>query len=244
MRIIPVIDVMGGVVVRAVGGQRAEYRPVRSRLVDSVEPLVVARALLELTGADDLYVADLDAITRSGVNTASVRGLCGLGPRIWIDTGIRTDDDLERVPQGPNVVAVFGTETVERQQVYIRAIDHRSRTGVALSIDMVGRVFLGNHRTWSLRNSDEIWWVAEQAYHVGCLDIILLDLHDVGSGNGPSTAGLCCGLKRVWPDMRIVTGGGIRDWDDVKRLEDAGADAVLVASALHDGTLTFPRPVS
>ena len=41
-----------------------------------------------------------------------------------------------------------------------------------------------------------------------------------------------------------LTGGGIRDWDDVKRLEDAGADAVLVASALHDGTLTFPRPVS
>jgi phosphoribosylformimino-5-aminoimidazole carboxamide ribotide isomerase len=37
--------------------------------------------------------------------------------------------------------------------------------------------------------------------------------------------------------LGIITGGGVRTWDDVERLGDAGADAILVASALHDGTI-------
>ena len=32
MRIIPVLDLMNGVAVRAVGGRRSEYRPLVSRL--------------------------------------------------------------------------------------------------------------------------------------------------------------------------------------------------------------------
>ena len=63
MRIIPVLDVMGGIVVRAVAGRRSEYRPLVSKLTTSVEPAEVARTLLAKSGADELYVADLDAIS-------------------------------------------------------------------------------------------------------------------------------------------------------------------------------------
>ena len=47
MTVLPVLDVLEGVVVRGVAGQRAEYRPLRSRLVESAVPLDVARALRE-----------------------------------------------------------------------------------------------------------------------------------------------------------------------------------------------------
>ena len=59
-RIIPVIDVMGGQVVRAVGGRRSEYRPIVSKLTDSTEPVEVAKALLGATGVGEIYLADLD----------------------------------------------------------------------------------------------------------------------------------------------------------------------------------------
>src|SRR3954451_24567824 len=45
MQIIPVLDIQGGIVVRAIGGRRSEYRPLVSRLTDSTEPLAVAHAM-------------------------------------------------------------------------------------------------------------------------------------------------------------------------------------------------------
>jgi hypothetical protein len=44
MRILPVLDLMNGVVVRGVGGRRSEYRPVASRLAVSADPADVAAA--------------------------------------------------------------------------------------------------------------------------------------------------------------------------------------------------------
>ena len=44
----------------------------------------------------------------------------------------------------------------------------------------------------------------------------------------------------LWaPDVELVAGGGIRGVEDLLRLAEAGCDAVLVASALHDGRITI-----
>jgi phosphoribosylformimino-5-aminoimidazole carboxamide ribotide isomerase len=63
VKIIPVIDVLGGRVVHAVRGRRKEYQPLKSTLCASTDPVDVAAALKAL-GFGELYVADLDAITR------------------------------------------------------------------------------------------------------------------------------------------------------------------------------------
>jgi uncharacterized protein related to proFAR isomerase len=36
----------------------------------------------------------------------------------------------------------------------------------------------------------------------------------------------------------------VKSWEDIDRLGECGVDAVLVASALHDGRIILPRPVS
>ena len=46
MRIVPVIDLLGGQAVRARRGDRANYRPVQSALVAGSDPVDVARARL------------------------------------------------------------------------------------------------------------------------------------------------------------------------------------------------------
>src|SRR5947209_19648396 len=62
MQIIPVLDLMGGRVVRGVAGRRSEYRALTSALTASSKPLDVARAFRLHFGLATLYVADLDAI--------------------------------------------------------------------------------------------------------------------------------------------------------------------------------------
>src|SRR5437899_12727316 len=61
-RVIPVLDVMNGQVVRAVGGRRELYEPIRSRLTQSTDPGAVAAALLLAADVRELYVDDLDAL--------------------------------------------------------------------------------------------------------------------------------------------------------------------------------------
>src|SRR5262249_52086733 len=70
MRVVPVLDLKGGVVVRGVGGRRREYRPVVSRLVGSCAPADVAAAFAHHFGLRELYVADLDAIAGAPTSLA------------------------------------------------------------------------------------------------------------------------------------------------------------------------------
>jgi phosphoribosylformimino-5-aminoimidazole carboxamide ribotide isomerase len=62
VEIIPVVDLKGGVVVRARMGRREEYRPIETPLAPTSDPVDVARGLLSVHPFATLYVADLDAI--------------------------------------------------------------------------------------------------------------------------------------------------------------------------------------
>lgn len=63
MEIIPVIDILNGVVVHGVRGEREKYEPIKSVLCNSSDPLEVANVFKEL-GFKSLYVADLDSILK------------------------------------------------------------------------------------------------------------------------------------------------------------------------------------
>src|SRR5262245_11740659 len=89
MRIIPVLDVMGGAVVRGVGGRRHLYRPIVSQLTSSCAPVAVAVAFRELLGLAELYVADIDAIGGQAPAVALYQALRREGFALWVDAGVR-----------------------------------------------------------------------------------------------------------------------------------------------------------
>ena len=87
MRIVGVIDLMGGVVVRAVAGRREAYRPIVSPLCPGCDPLEVAQALLDL-GVRELYIADLDAIAGAEPAWDILASLRTLAVPLWVDAGV------------------------------------------------------------------------------------------------------------------------------------------------------------
>ncbi|SMG59798.1 HisA/HisF-related TIM barrel protein [Paraburkholderia susongensis] len=89
MQVIPVLDLLDGHAVRAVRGERTAYRPIQSRLAATSEPLAIARALLDASGARTLYIADLGAILGRGAHVSTLAALCAALPgiHIWIDAG-------------------------------------------------------------------------------------------------------------------------------------------------------------
>src|SRR5437899_968570 len=92
-RIIPVIDVMGGQAVRAIGGRRGMYAPVQSKLIESTEPMAVAKALLAAASVNELYVADIDALQGHRPRLAWLKELTDAGCHVLVDTGVKTAAD-------------------------------------------------------------------------------------------------------------------------------------------------------
>ena len=86
MDIIPVIDVRHGLAVRAVRGQRTEYRPLETPFAQSSDPIEVALGLRSLFTLPALYVADLDGIEGRGRNLALPSRLAEALPDVmlWI----------------------------------------------------------------------------------------------------------------------------------------------------------------
>ena len=111
MTIIPVIDVRGGEVVRAVGGIRSKYETLESELCPTGDPLPLAFALHERFKCKEVYLADLDAIEGGTPNLQLIQELVEIGMLPWVDAGVRDVADAMRIRQAGGAVVV-GTETV------------------------------------------------------------------------------------------------------------------------------------
>jgi phosphoribosylformimino-5-aminoimidazole carboxamide ribotide isomerase len=238
MRIIPVIDLLGGQVVRGIGGRRELYRPVVSRIAPDARPASVAAALVEQFGLDTVYVADLQAIMDEQPDPAAWREIAATGMRLWLDAGVGNRQTARRVidllgPITPDFVLVVGLETLQSLDE-LREITRQWDVPV-VSLDLRAGVPLTPIATWA--NPTPLGIAAELEQY-GTHDLIVLDLADVGMGAGTSTLELCRQLRTRSPRQRLIAGGGIRGLDDVRALADAGCEAALVASALHDGRLT------
>lgn len=238
-RVIPVLDVMNGRVVRAIGGRRDEYKPVESKLTTSTEPVEVAEALLAATGAQELYVADLDAIrVRSGATPAVRELLDRVEVPIWVDAGLNGSEGAQALRVSPRIQNVIALESCFGDAPTSAVTG--SLNPAAFSIDLKDGELLGRWREWTKDSRDAIT-IARTAVSKGFHTLIVLDLARVGTGTGTGTEPLLRAIRGEFPGVDLIAGGGVRTWDDVARLGEAGASGVLVASALHDGTLVVPR---
>lgn len=223
MRIIPVLDIKGGLVVRGVMGDRQAYRPIETPLSDSADPVAVATGLARLGDFPAFYVADLDAIEGRPPNAAVLSALGEAFPdtEFWVDAGLRTAADAERLQRAPRQHAVMGTESIADAAV-LAALTRPKR--VILSLDFRGDAFLGPPEILQ----DATLWPDR---------VIVMTLARVGSGAGPDLDRLGAIVARA-EGRAVYAAGGVRGPEDIEALEQAGIAGALIATALHDGRLS------
>lgn len=244
MKILPVIDLLQGVVVRGIGGRRAEYRPIISALCDDPSPVSVARAFHDKLGCDDCYVADLDAIAGAPPNEHAYDAIVDAGLQPWIDAGT---GDLNkaaaiarwldrRSPRGRIVVGLESLADLATLRAITVAVG-AERT--VFSLDLRDGRPLTRDASCAALTPLEIAVVAIEA---GIRSLIVLDLAAVGMQGGVPTLDLCRVLRERYPQLELTSGGGVRSRDDLDRLAAAGCDRALVASALHEPVVAILRP--
>ncbi|MFN4258209.1 MAG: HisA/HisF-related TIM barrel protein [Gemmataceae bacterium] len=234
MRILPVLDIQQGVVVRGVGGRRQEYRPVVSKLTTSARPVDVALAFRDHFGFEELYLADLDAIAGAPPAFSLYTDLHQLGFRLWIDAGVRDEDDAHALAAAGVEHVIAGLETLPGPETLAAIGQTLDGDQVVFSLDLRGGQPLAAP-AWGARDP---WHIAVWALDQGIRRLLVLDLARVGEKQGTGTEDLCSRLHRTYPDLFLLAGGGVRHRDDLRRLRACGVQAALVASSLHDGQLT------
>lgn len=234
MVVIPVLDLLSGAVVRGVGGRRDEYRPVESVLTTSAQPLEVARAFRERLGLTTLYVADLDGILHKRPNAELYRRLEKDGFELWIDAGLRSLAEANRLLNLRADKVIVGLETIPDVGLLSALVEEFGASRIVFSLDLQsGRPMLGRSKWPDVSPLG----LARSVLRAGVTQLIVLDLASVGEQRGPSTLALCQSIREIAPQIRLITGGGVRGANDLQTLQAEGIDGVLLATALHTGAI-------
>jgi HisA/HisF family protein len=234
LKIIPVIDILNSVTVHAVRGRRKEYQPLKSMLCASADPLDVAMAFKTL-GFDELYVADLDAITGKHPNYSILKQIADrTGLELMVDAGIADLEKAEKVMRSHVSKIVIGTETLTDISFVEEAIKCLGRERVVVSLDLMDGKVTGKFELGKFKDPVAL---SHEFQEMGVAQIIMLDLARVGSIEGVNMPI----LKKMLSNLRIkvLVGGGVRDVKDLVELQNIGVSGVLLATALHSGRISL-----
>jgi cyclase len=232
-RIIPCLDVDGGRVVKGV-----RFKELR----DMGDPAELA-ARYEMEGADELVILDITAGLR-GVNTAadvvrSVRAVMGIP--LCVGGGIRSIADAERLlAAGADKVSINTRAYRDPELVSAIAREFGSQCCVvavdaARGSDGIPRAVLDAGHT-VLDESAPSW--IHRAAELGAGEILLTSRDRDGTGSGYDHELLREAVAAA-PGIPIIASGGAATPQQILGGFEAGADAALLAGALHDGRLSI-----
>jgi phosphoribosylformimino-5-aminoimidazole carboxamide ribotide isomerase len=223
MLIIPVVDIRQGHVVHACKGMRSNYQPIQSRLTTGSDPVKIINTLLKLYPFEIFYIADLDAIENHGNNNVIIESFSAHFPatRFWIDAGITTGHTLPYHGVS-GFQSVLGSENRLSYKDTSKLLAHKPEPVLSLDFSEFG--LIGDQE---LLQRADIW--------PG--QIIVMTMHRVGSSSGPDFERFQM-IQHLAPSKSIFAAGGIRHQQDLENLEQYGAAGALVATSLHDLTIT------
>jgi phosphoribosylformimino-5-aminoimidazole carboxamide ribotide isomerase len=229
MKIIPVIDILNGIVVHGKKGKRKQYKPLTSQLSISVNPIEIARIFKKI-GFNDLYLADLDSIMGNSTNFRIYPQIIKkLNLNLMVDAGISDITKAEKVIETGISNIIIGSETLNNLNFVKKSIRKFGQNRIIVSVDIKKGKLLSSSKKI---NSMSVIQFIQRIEKLGIKIIIFLDLDLVGTQSGINFELIKKILKMT--KMKIIVGGGIKDIQELKILRKFGIYGVLIATLLHN----------
>lgn len=227
MTIIPAIDLIDGQCVRLSQGNYAQ------KTAYSVSPEEMVRAYVS-RGLHRIHVVDLDGAKASfPKNLATLRQLAAIeGAEIEWGGGIKSDEALQSVFDAGAKYAVVGSVAASQPNLFERWLAQYGGEHMVLGADVrEGKVSVNG---WMENTSLTIDQLIDRFLPHGLTQVICTDISRDGMLQGPADA-LYVTLHEKYPSLRITVSGGISSMVDIRRLEEAGLDRVIVGKAIYEG---------
>jgi phosphoribosylformimino-5-aminoimidazole carboxamide ribotide isomerase len=222
MEIIFAMDIRGGIVVKGYKGDRERYEPIErhSTICTTSDPINVIDAIKPRR----TYIADLDRILGGGSNSYIIKRI-STRTKTLIDLGIRRLDDV-REAERMGETAIIGTETGSLD--VIRAAQSMR---VAVSVDVKD----GSATSLDPALSGDPLKVVERMNLYKIRAILLMNMDLVGTKQGVDFDF----IEKVIDvsGHPIVVAGGIKNSEELDKLEDLGAAGVVLSTAIHEGII-------
>ena len=236
-RIIPVIDILASKAVHAIKGERAKYKPLKSKLINSSDPIEIIKVLKQKFNFREFYIADLDAIIKYSPNLEILSTILKI-PEIDVilDPGIKDKEDLLKYSKYKIKKLILGLETINGYNVINEGLRILGKYKLIVSLDMFKGKIISKIK--DLRNQNPIN-VVNKLKRFGVKELILLDLFRVGQKIG----GIPPVYLKILKNFKgaVLVGGGIKDLMDLTSYYNNKFSGVLIATALYDGSINIDK---
>ncbi|MFC7075178.1 1-(5-phosphoribosyl)-5-[(5-phosphoribosylamino)methylideneamino]imidazole-4-carboxamide isomerase [Haloarcula halophila] len=233
--VVPAVDMQDGQVVQLVGGERGTEKTYG-------DPVEAAQRWVE-AGARTLHLVDLDgAFEGERQNAEAIDAVLDavdddIG--VQLGGGIRTGSDaVSLLDRGVDRV-ILGTAAVETPEI-VGEISERHPGSVLVSLDAKdGEVVVSG---WTEGTGLDPTEAAQRYADLGAGGILFTDVDVEGRLAGVRTDPVRRLVESV--DVPVIASGGVATVEDVVALEEAGAAAVVVGSALYEGEFTLSEAMA
>lgn len=236
-RIIPVIDILNSQAVHAKKGERTKYKPIKSYLFQSTNPIEIINIIKSKFDFDEFYIADLDSIIKKTPNFQILEKILSISNiDVILDPGIINLKDILEFSKFKIKSLIIGLETIKNLKVISQSLEILNQKSIIISIDMYKGRILSNAK--DIENQNPITLI-KKIESFGIETIILLDLYRVGQKFG--------GIPPLYLDILrnfkgdVFVAGGIKDYRDLLNYKENNFSGVLIATALYDGTIKIER---
>ncbi len=234
MDVIPAIDLRDGKGVRLIQGQYDQQITYRD------DPAEQARQF-HADGARWLHVVDLDG-AKAGrpINTATIENIARLGLlKVEVGGGLRDEASITQLLDMGVTRVIIGTKAVSDFDWFSRMAE-KFAGRVVLGLDARGSM-VATHG-WLEDSRLTVLEFAAQADGLPLAAIIYTDIAKDGMLTGPNverTQALAQAVKTP-----VIASGGVKEIDDIRRLNPIGVAGVIVGRSLYEGTLTLSDAIA
>lgn len=229
IQIIPSIAINEGKVIRLQQGDFSKEK------VYDQSPIDLAKTF-EDHGIEVVHLVDLDGARRGQpVNYHILEAIAGYtGLKIDFTGGIHTDGDISKAYEYGASYITAASVAVSRKELFSSWIISYGREKITLGADAInGKIAI---RGWQKSTDLDIMDHIEYFYSRGLKYVKTTDISKDGVMQGPAFD-LYQNIIDRFPDICVLASGGVRNVDDIKRLNDMGVFAVIFGKAFYEGRI-------
>ena len=233
MRIIPAIDIIDGKCVRLTQGDYGQKK------IYNESPLEVAKSF-EDAGLKSLHLVDLDGAKAGKVTNWDVVELITSKTKLNVDFGggIKTEDEVEKLFAAGIKQVNLGSIAVKNRELVAGWITKFGAGKIILSADVKDEIIaIGGWLEKSKVTIDQFLqdYVAQGIQYVTCTDIAT-----DGMLSGPNVK-LYKKILRLFPSLSLIASGGVSSLEDLKQLQEAKVEGVIIGKAIYEGRVTLQQ---
>jgi phosphoribosylformimino-5-aminoimidazole carboxamide ribotide isomerase len=233
MYIIPAIDLIEGKCVRLIQGQYDRQINYED------DPVKQAKDFI-LSGAEWLHIVDLEgAKIGRPVNTDAIAAITARAKlKIEVGGGLREEASIKQLLDMGVERVIVGTKAVSDFEWFSRMAEKFSGK-IALGLD--GRGSKVATHGWTQDSPQLLLEFAAEAAKLPLAAIIYTDITKDGMMTGPNFERTKMLIDAV--DVPVIASGGVNSIEDIKKLVEIGASAVIIGRSLYEGTLKLPDAI-